>query len=93
MSGQSFARIDAGTSTPPFTLSAGKYVVAARPGQTAPGQWGGLCSLQARQGANFADVGANFQKPGSTTLNLATGSYRFTALRSATSIASVTPTT
>ena len=49
MSGNSFAGIDAGTSTPPFTLSAGKYVVAAHPGQTGPGQWGGQCSLQIQQ--------------------------------------------
>jgi hypothetical protein len=93
MSSRTFAGIDAGTSTPPFTLSAGKYVVTAQPGPTGPGQWGGQCSLQIQQGANFADVGANFQKPGSTTQHLAAGTYRFTASRSATSIASVTPTT
>lgn len=72
MSGNSFTRISAGTNTPPFKLSGGRYVVTAQPGPTAPGQWGGLCSLQVQQGTNFADVGTstNFQKPRSVSRQL-----------------------
>ncbi|MDR3484542.1 MAG: hypothetical protein P4M05_06495 [Bradyrhizobium sp.] len=95
MSGNSFTRISAGTNTPPFKLSGGRYVVTAQPGPTAPGQWGGLCSLQVQQGSSFADVGAstNFQKPRSVALHLAAGTYRFSAIISATLIASVKPAT
>ena len=49
MTANSFAGIDAGTSSPPFTLIGGKYVVEARPGPTGPGHHAGLCSLQMQQ--------------------------------------------
>jgi hypothetical protein len=110
MSANSFAGIDAGTSSPPFTLSGGRYVVTAMPGPTGPGQYhAGLCSLQMQQvqsahskpGVKFTAPDAysavgkstDFQSPGSTTLHLSAGTYRFAASRSATSIASVTPAT
>ena len=91
----SSAGIDAGTSSPPFTLSGGRYVVTARPGPTGPGKFGGLCSLQMQQVDAYSAVGksTDFQSPGSTTLHLSAGIYRFAASRSATSIASVTPAT
>jgi hypothetical protein len=109
MRANSFARINAGTSSPPFTLSGGRYVVTAMPGRTGPGQYAGLCSpqmqqvqsVQSKPGMKFtapdayASVGksTDFQSPGSTTLHLSAGTYRFAASRSATSIASVTPAT
>lgn len=37
MTGNTFTKIDAGKSTAPFTLQAGKYVVQAAPIPTGPG--------------------------------------------------------
>jgi hypothetical protein len=106
MRANSFAGIDAGTSSPPFTLIGGKYVVEARPGPTGL-YHAGLCSLQMQQvqsaqskpgvkltGA-YSAVGksTDFQLPGTTILHLSAGTYRFAASRSATSFASVTPAT
>jgi hypothetical protein len=73
-----------------------RYVVEAHPGQTAPNVFSGLTSLQMKQTSNansFAAVGAVFKRPGTLTLHLKAGTYRFTATRTAALFASVTPAT
>jgi hypothetical protein len=91
--GNSFAGIDAGTSTATFALNPGRYVVDAAPQPTAPGEWGGLCSLQKQTPVGaVVSVGAStdFAKRNSVTVHLNQGTYRFTATRTGAILASVT---
>jgi hypothetical protein len=79
MTGNTFTKIDAGKSTAPFTLQAGKYVVQAAPIPTGPGHYAGLCRLEmkAPSGA-FAAVGpsTDFAMHNSVILHLNQGVYR-----------------
>lgn len=92
-----FSSIDAGKSTPTFELKAGNYTVSAAAIPTAPGQHAGVVSLQVQQATPgvFAAVGpsTDFRVRNSTTLKLPEGTYRFTAIGTGATFASVIPAT
>jgi hypothetical protein len=94
MTGNTFTKLDAGKSTPTFDLKAGSYVVSGAAVPTAPGQHAGVVSLEMEQPSGaFSAFGAltDFRQRNSATVKLPVGTYRFTAIRTGATFASVTP--